>query len=183
MLIRETGIPGCLEITPPVFTDDRGTFVKTFIQDEFTSHGLVAGFAEEYFTVSIRNVLRGLHFQTPPFDHYKIVSCLAGRVLDAVVDLRVGSPAFGRHELFELDAAQRKILYLPPGVAHGFYAVTDQALMTYKVTTAYSSAHDSGVLWSSAGIPWPCTQPVISARDAGFQSLDVFESPFIFHEG
>lgn len=180
MKIRTTTLPDVYLLDAGVFSDNRGLFVKTFVHAEFSGYGLVTEFAEEYFTLSLRGVLRGLHFQTPPFDHYKIVSCLHGQVLDAVVDLRVGSPTYGAHEVFELSGTCGHLLYLPPGIAHGFYAQTDNAVMAYKVTTPYSASHDSGILWNSAGIPWPDRDPVISARDAGFLSLEHFESPFIF---
>lgn len=178
MKISETSIPGCLVVDVPVFSDVRGIFVKTFVKADFAGRGLACDFAEEYFTVSGKGVLRGLHFQTPPYDHVKVVSCLHGTVLDAVLDLRAGSPTFGCHELFELDGKSGRILYLPAGVAHGFLALSDDSLMAYKVTAGYSPSNDTGILWSSAGIPWPCNNPIVSERDSNFLPLARYESPF-----
>lgn len=180
MKISETGIPGCFLLDAPVFSDARGVFVKTFIKNTFAAQGFAYEFAEEYFTLSKKNVLRGLHFQTPPYDHAKVVSCLYGTVLDVFLDIRAGSPTFGHHELIKLDGKSGRILYLPEGVAHGFLALSDDALMSYKVTTDYSQSNDTGILWNSAGIPWPCEHPTVSDRDSQFKPLAEFESPFQF---
>jgi dTDP-4-dehydrorhamnose 3,5-epimerase len=180
MRIQETIIPGCYEILPNILKDERGRFVKTFHQDIFTEHGLATRFAEEYYTYSRRGVLRGLHFQIPPRDHVKLVTCVSGAVLDAVVDLRVGSPAYGKHLTFELSAEKANMLYLPAGLAHGFYVQSADALLLYKVTSVYSPAHDAGLLWSSAGISWPDRSPIISVRDGGFPAFAEFKSPFVF---
>ncbi len=114
-------IPGCLEIVPALQRDPRGTFAKTFHEELFAENGIAFRHAEEYFTHSERGVLRGLHFQVPPAAYAKTVCCVRGEVLDAIVDLRVGSPTFGRHETFTLSSDTMKLLYLPPGIAHGFF--------------------------------------------------------------
>lgn len=179
MQIRETTIPGCFEITPHLFTDERGSFVKTFHHDTFQQHGLKTEWREEYYSVSRKGVLRGLHFQIPPCDHAKLVYCTAGRVLDAVLDLRSGSPAYQRHALFELNAETAHMLYLPKGVAHGFYTLSDSATMMYKVSTVYAPACDTGILWNSAGIPWPDSHPTVSQRDGNLPALSDFtDNPF-----
>lgn len=180
MRIQQTGIPGCAEMFPGVLKDERGHFVKTFHRDVFIEKGLTTQFAEEYYTYSYQGVLRGLHFQVPPMDHVKLVYCITGKVLDAVVDLRIGSPAYGQFVTFELSAEKANMIYLPAGVAHGFYVVSASAVLLYKVTTVYSPAHDSGILWNSAGIPWPDANPIISKRDSGFTRLEDFKSPFVF---
>ena len=182
MKLKATAIPGCWEIIPQVYRDKRGTFVKTFHRDLAAMHGLVTDFAEEFYSWSNRGVLRGLHFQTPPADHTKVVTCLSGEVIDVVVDLRVGSPTFGCHTLFPLKATEATQLYIPRGLAHGFLATSDQALMYYQVTTVHSPSHDAGIRWDSAGIKWPLTQPIVSARDASFPSLAEFASPFRFDD-
>src|SRR5581483_7390979 len=142
--------------------------------------GLRTDFAEEYYTVSHVRVLRGLHFQVPPHDHAKLVYCAAGRVLDVALDLRVGSPAFGRHVRAELSAADGNALYLPPGLAHGFYVLEAPALMVYNQTSVYAREHDAGVRWDSAGIPWPDADPILSDRDRSFPALADFRTPFVF---
>ncbi|MDD2853936.1 MAG: dTDP-4-dehydrorhamnose 3,5-epimerase [Desulfuromonadaceae bacterium] len=182
MLVNETGIAGCFEIIPRLFRDDRGSFVKTFHSGSFGEQGLVTSFAEEFYSWSKRGVLRGLHFQTPPSDHTKVVTCLSGEVLDAVVDLRTGSPTFGEHRLFNLRAAKATILYIPSGLAHGFMALSEEALMYYQVTTVHDPAADHGIRWDSAGIPWPLDNPLVSPRDAAFPTLKDFVSPFYFRE-
>jgi len=176
--VKPSKLPGCFELQPKVFDDARGRFVKVFHEQIFAAQGLETRFAEEYYSVSHKNVIRGLHFQLPPMDHVKMVYCVAGEVMDAVVDLRTGSPTYGQCALFELSAAKANCIYISKGMAHGFCARSDQAIMVYKVSTIYSSAHDAGVLWNSVDIPWPTTDAILSARDQSFPPLDKFASPF-----
>ncbi|OIQ02494.1 MAG: dTDP-4-dehydrorhamnose 3,5-epimerase [Syntrophobacteraceae bacterium CG2_30_61_12] len=183
MKVTESSIPGCYEIISRVFRDNRGTFVKTFHHDMFLEHGLTTQWREEYYSVSHHGVLRGLHFQLPPHDHEKLVYCIAGRVLDAVVDLRKGSPTFGRHVLLELDAGKANMLYVPRGLAHGFYVLSDSAILIYKASSVHAPEHDTGIHWNTAGISWPDKTPLTSPRDNQFSSLDCLDSPFIFHQG
>ena len=180
--VKSTTIPGCLEILPSILRDDRGLFVKTFHQELFTEHGLKTGFAEEYYSVSSQGVLRGLHFQLPPREHVKMVYCVDGEVIDAVVDLRVGSPTFGKYEIFSLSGEKANMLHIPAGLAHGFYVTSRHATMMYKVTTVYSPEHDAGILWNSVGIPWPDANPLISRRDGEFAPFAAFKSPFLFQK-
>lgn len=182
MELRVTPIPGCWQIMPRVFRDERGSFVKTFHRNLSAEYGLVTEFAEEFYSWSRRGVLRGLHFQLPPAQHTKVVTCLVGEVLDVVVDLRKGSPTYGRHALFPLRAEHATLLYIPEGVAHGFLAISDNALMYYQVTSVHSLEHDAGIRWDSAGISWPSSTPLVSARDAAFPSLNEFDSPFRYIE-
>ena len=178
MNVQETEIPGCFEIIPNILKDGRGCFIKTFHQQLFEQHGLETDWREEYYSTSRKGVLRGLHFQLPPHDHEKLVYCTSGAVIDVVIDLRTGSPMYGRHALFQLDATAARIIYIPKGCAHGFYVVSDTAIMMYKVSSIYAPESDAGILWNSLDIPWPDHAPVLSVRDAGFPSFDDFESPF-----
>jgi dTDP-4-dehydrorhamnose 3,5-epimerase len=178
LALKETGLPGCLELQPRVFEDARGRFVKVFNRELFAAHGLETSFAEEYYSSSLPGVLRGLHFQTPPHHHAKLVYCVAGRVMDVAVDLRVGSPTYGRHALVELSMERGNAIYLPSGFAHGFYVPEGEATLVYNVTTGYAPESDAGIRWDSAGIEWPDAAPVVSERDAGFPSLAEFVSPF-----
>lgn len=180
MRIEQTSIPGCLRLQPAVFEDERGRFVKVFHESLFREHGLAPRFAEEYYSVSQPGVIRGMHFQAPPNDHAKIVFCTAGRVLDAVVDLRRGSPTFRRHLLLELSAETATMLYIPRGLAHGFYVPAETSTLVYMVETVHSPESDSGIAWNRCGIDWPVAAPVLSARDRAFPSLDQFDSPFTF---
>lgn len=183
MQFRELPIPGCFEILPPVFRDQRGCFVKTFHKGIFEEKGLVTGFAEEFYSVSHRNVLRGLHFQTPPKDLTKIVYTLSGEAMDLLVDLRKGSPMFGKYAVCELSAEKANMVYIPSGVAHGFYARSEQVIMVYKVSEVYSPEHDSGICWDSVDIPWPGDTLIISERDRGLTPFKDFDSPFTFSQG
>lgn len=183
MRIEPTALAGCFLIVPDIRHDERGYFVKTFHEEVFRTHGLATDFREDYFSLSRQGVLRGLHFQTPPHAHAKLVYCVRGTVFDAAVDLRAGSPTEGRHLTAELGAGNGHMLYLAPGVAHGFCALSDEALMMYKVTSVYAPAADAGILWNSAGIAWPVAEPQLSARDRAFPALAAFDSPFRYAEG
>ncbi|HWE83997.1 MAG TPA: dTDP-4-dehydrorhamnose 3,5-epimerase [Terracidiphilus sp.] len=176
--IEETGIPGCVEIKTHVRGDARGRFVKTFHAEWFKAHGLRTDFVEQYYSVSSKGVLRGLHFQKPPAHHAKLVYCVEGAVLDAAVDLRPGSPAFGRHALREISAERANLLYIPEGLAHGFYVLSESATLIYAVTSVYDAACDAGIHWNSAGIAWPDRNPTVSQRDRQFASFE--ESAGIF---
>lgn len=179
MNIIQTKIEGCFQIFPEIIKDTRGCFVKTFQKDFFKKYNIALKFEEEYYTVSKKNVLRGLHFQLPPKDYKKMVYSIHGVVFDAILDLRTRSTTYGKYEIFKLDAKKGNILYLPSGIAHGFYVLSSRAVMCYKVTAGYSNKHDTGILWNSAGIPWPCKSPITSQRDAQFESFDKFKNPFI----
>lgn len=176
--LKPSQIEGCFEMQPKVMGDERGRFVKVFHEQAFSAQGLETKFAEEYYSVSHKNVIRGLHFQLPPMDHVKMVYCVAGEVLDVVVDLRVGSPTYGQHAMFELSAAKANSIYIPKGMAHGFCVLSEQAIMVYKVSTVYSPAQDAGILWNSVGIQWPITDALMSVRDQGFPTFEQFKSPF-----
>lgn len=171
-------ILGCFELQPKVFEDPRGRFVKIFHEQAFAAQGLETAFVEEYYSVSYRNVVRGMHFQLPPMDHIKMVYCVEGEVLDVIIDLRDGSPTYGQFELFELSSTKANSIYIPKGMAHGFYVRSEKAIMVYKVSTIYSPMHDAGVLWNSAGIQWPTTEAILSLRDKAFPRLDEFMTPF-----
>jgi dTDP-4-dehydrorhamnose 3,5-epimerase len=177
-ILKSSAIQDCFELQPKVLDDARGRFVKVFHETGFAELGLETNFVEEYYSVSHKNVVRGMHFQRPPMDHIKMVYCLKGEALDVVVDLRVGSPTYGQHAVFELSAVKANIIYIPKGMAHGFCALSENTVMVYKVSTVYSPEHDAGVLWDSLGIAWPTNEPIMSARDRSFPTFTQFESPF-----
>ncbi len=179
---RESKIAGCFEIQPRVLEDTRGRFVKVFHRDVYAARGLETDFVEEFFSISHKNVIRGLHFQTPPMSHVKLVCCVQGEAMDVVLDLRVGSPTYGQFDIFELGAMKSNGIYIPEGLAHGFCALSESATMLYNVTNIYSPAHDSGIRYDSVGIPWPVqvSDVIISDRDIGFPSLKDFRSPFFY---
>jgi dTDP-4-dehydrorhamnose 3,5-epimerase len=178
--LKDTAIAGCFEIQPRVMDDLRGRFVKTFHAGAFAELGLATNFAEEYYSHSRNHVIRGMHFQTPPEDHVKMVYCVHGEVFDVVLDLRVGSPTYGKTASFCLSAEKGNCLYIPKGLAHGFCTTSELATLVYRVSTVYAPQHDTGVLWSSIDVEWPTDSPLISERDATFKPLSAFESPFIY---
>jgi len=175
--------PGKLEgvrlLRPAARSDLRGRFVKILQEDVFSKHGIPTGFVEQYYSVSANNVLRGLHFQIPPHDHYKLATCIEGEVFDVVVDLRKGSRTYGQHDSFALDGARGDSVFVPSGCAHGFYVRSQTAIMLYNVSSLYAPSHDTGIRWDSAGIAWPCSSPLVSERDAGFAALADFDTPFV----
>jgi dTDP-4-dehydrorhamnose 3,5-epimerase len=182
MEINKSFIPGLLELLPEIKTDKRGKFIKTFHKDVYIKNNLEVNFTEEYYTFSHQNVLRGLHFQIPPKHHTKLVYCVLGEVLDVVVDLRKGSPTYGKYALYQLSSKKGNMIYIPPGMAHGFYVVSESAILMYKVSEVYSPEHDSGIYWGSVGIPWPNLELIISERDRQLPNLSLFQSPFIYKE-
>lgn len=171
---------GCYVVQFPVAQDHRGHFVKSIQRSVFEARGLEADFCECFFTTSYNNVLRGMHFQLPPSDHAKLVYCTAGAIYDVALDLRVGSPTYGMFEVYELSYLASNAVYLPRGIAHGFYVRQGPATMVYHVTREYDSQHDAGIHWSSFNAPWPAENPIISQRDAGFVPMSEFVSPFRF---
>lgn len=176
--IRESRIPGCYLFRPRSPLDNRGKFVKTFHAATFERYGLEIGFRESFYSVSKKNVLRGMHFQRPPQEHAKLVYCLKGTIFDAFVDLRIKSQGFGMHECVELSDKNGLILYLPPGVAHGFYVLSNEAITVYNVTKEYDPSADSGVHWDSCGIDWPTNSPIISPRDSRLLDLNEVNNLF-----
>ena len=162
MIVERLRIAGCLRLVFQRLRDERGDFVKPYIAAEYKRFNLPTHFAEEYYSRSSRNVLRGMHFQIPPDAHSKLVSCLYGSIRDVIVDIRMGSPSYGTSEVIDLDWADCSSLYLPPGIAHGFLVLGDSALVTYKVTSAHVPAHDMGIRWDSIGVNWGVDAPIIS---------------------
>ncbi len=174
----ETTIVGCFELQPRVFNDERGRLVKIFHKDSFLGLNLETNFTEEYYSVSKKNVLRGLHFQNPPHDHIKCVTCISGKIFDVVVDLRTDSPTYKQYFSIELDAEKGNMLYIPKGLAHGFYVLSETAIFLNRMTTVYEPSCDTGIKWDSCGIKWPVMNPILSEKDKEMITLDKFKSPF-----
>ncbi|MGB9935609.1 MULTISPECIES: dTDP-4-dehydrorhamnose 3,5-epimerase [Thermodesulfovibrio] len=183
--VRQSKISGCFEIIPKVFKDKRGIFVKVFNYSFYKHKGFEMDFKEQFYSVSHKGVIRGLHFQVPPKDHDKVIYCPYGRVFDVVVDLRVGSPTYGQFDVFELSDEKANLVYIPKGLAHGFCTLSETAILVYILTTEYSPEHDSGILWNSLNIPWPISgdEAIISERDSKFLPFESFKSPFTYKEG
>ncbi|MDN3632433.1 dTDP-4-dehydrorhamnose 3,5-epimerase family protein [Vibrio lentus] len=182
MNIKELEIPGCYQITPNIFTDDRGLFIKTFHSETLCEYGLDLNLKEEFYSISKKNVLRGLHFQTPPSAHNKLVYCPKGAVLDFFVDVRIGSPTYGQHLSIELNEKNGVILYLPVGIAHGFLSLEDDSLMVYKTDSSYDPEADGGLLFSSCNIKLPLNaqQLITSERDLNLASFHEYKSEFVY---
>jgi dTDP-4-dehydrorhamnose 3,5-epimerase len=181
MDIVPTLIGGCFEIRSPVHHDSRGSFTKPFQAELFLKAGLNSTWRESFWSSSRRGVLRGLHYQKPPSDHAKLITCVKGTVWDVAVDFRRSSSTFGKHVATELSAVSGRALYIPRGMAHGFLTISEEAIVCYLVETQHVPADDRGVLWNSCGIPWPLIStiaPIISVRDAGFSPLPIDLSPF-----
>ena len=178
MKFVETKIPGCFTIDPSIFNDNRGIFVKTFRCEEFINHGLEHVFKENYYTLSKKDVIRGLHFQLPPYDHAKVVSTMKGAAIDVILDLRRDSPTFKHHITVELSEDNHKLIYIPRGCAHGFITLVDDTCMSYLQTSDYSQESDVGILFTSLAIDYKIDSPIISNRDLSFPQLEQFESPF-----
>ena len=176
--LEATELRGVHVLHLPRFTDSRGAFVKLVHEDWLQEMGLRTDFAEQFFTISQKNVLRGMHCQLPPHDHAKLVTCIAGEILDVVVDLRRDEPTFGHSIARTLKAETGRAIYIPRGCAHGFLALSNDAITHYNVTSVHAPASDTGVHWQSIGFAWPVAVPLVSARDKALPPLDKFSSPF-----
>ena len=171
-------LPGVYHLQPPFFPDDRGCFVKTFHAPAFAQVGLSMIPRESFYSRSTAGVLRGMHFQTPPAAHQKLVCCVVGRVLDVLVDLRAGG-GFGRTWSVTLNAEEPTLLWIAPGIAHGFLSLTDQSCVHYTVDREHAPQNDAGVRWDSIDFDWPLpSAPSLSPRDLAHPRLDQFNTPF-----
>lgn len=178
--IKETKIKGCVEVLFNQLTDHRGSFTKTYHEELFKAIGITMKVAEEYFTYSKQNVFRGLHFQVPPKALDKLVYCVSGQITDYVVDIRKGSPTYGQYVSFELNSQQPSAVFVPVGLAHGFYVKSADAMMQYKVSEVYDAPCDAGILYTDFDFAKTFTNPIISERDLKFSSLEEFDNPFVF---
>lgn len=183
MEFLSTDIPGLLLLKPKVFGDERGYFFESYSAREFNeAAGHNVEFVQDNESSSLRGVIRGLHFQLPPFAQAKLVRCVSGKVIDVALDLRTDSPTFGRHFAVELSAENHLQLFIPRGFAHGFAVHSDVAVCQYKCDNYYAPSAECGisVLDESLGIDWGMDpkQAVLSAKDSCRQLLRNFVSPF-----
>jgi dTDP-4-dehydrorhamnose 3,5-epimerase len=181
MQFIETSIAGAMLIEPRVFEDERGFFLESYSRPVFAEQGIDAAFVQDNHSLSTRQgVVRGLHFQAPPAAQAKLLRVTAGAVWDVVVDLRRGSKTYGRWEGFELTAANKKMIFVPRGCAHGFCTLAPDTEVMYKVDHPYSREHDGGIRWDDPelAIPWPVDGPILSAKDRALPLLSDFHSPF-----
>ena len=188
MKIEDAGLPGLKLLTHRRIDDGRGFFSETYRADALAEHGIKLSFVQDNHSVSKpAGVVRGLHFQSPPHAQAKLVRVVRGRILDVAVDIRCGSPTYGRHVAIELSAENWQQLLVPVGFAHGFCTLVEETEVIYKVSAYYSAAHDQGFAWDdpALGIAWPVTadNAVLSERDRKHPMLAALTSPFDYDAG
>lgn len=184
MEVFKTDIEGVVIIKPRVFEDSRGYFFESFSQKEFNDKVMPIDFVQDNESMSSYGVMRGLHFQRPPFTQAKLVRCVKGKVLDVAVDIRKGSPTYGKHVAVELTEENHLQFFVPRGFAHGFAVLSETAIFQYKCDNYYAPQADGGIsiLDSSLGIDWhiDASMAILSEKDLKHEILNNFDSPFIF---
>lgn len=184
MEIIKTGIDGLLIIEPRIIKDARGYFFESFSQREFEEKIGNVCFVQDNESMSSFGVMRGLHFQRPPYTQSKLVRCVSGAVLDVAVDIRVGSPTYGQHVAVELTGANHRQFFIPKGFAHGFAVLSETAVFQYKCDNFYHPEADDGIsiLDNCLGIDWriPTDKAILSEKDTHHLMLENFKSPFIY---
>jgi dTDP-4-dehydrorhamnose 3,5-epimerase len=178
MAIDGASIPGLAMIAAHPRSDARGSLAKLWPQDGLA---IDATWRESFISTSTPGVIRGMHLQLPPHDHHKLVVCISGRILDVVIDLRIGSPAYRQCAWCHLHGAEPNVMFIPAGCAHGFAVAGDEpANVLYLTSTVYAPHAEGGVHWRSVAAPWPTGDRIVSARDERLPPLDDFVSPFAF---
>lgn len=180
MIFQRLSIPDVILVEPKVLADERGFFLESYHRQRFADHGIDAEFVQDNHSCSRLGVLRGLHYQIRPFAQGKLVRAGRGALFDVAVDLRTGSPSFGKWVGERLDAQNRRMLYIPPGFAHGFCALEDNTEVLYKATNYYSPAHERGVLWNDPeiAIAWPklAVPFILSSKDQNYPRLQELQA-------
>ncbi len=180
MIFIPTSFNGLTVIQPTVYGDTRGYFYESYNKDVFFAHGLDINFVQDNQSMSHKDALRGLHFQSPPFDQGKLVRVVRGAVNDVVVDLRKNSITYGQHFSLILSEQNHTMLWIPPGFAHGFATLENSTLFSYKCTGVYNKASEGGVLWNDKdlSIDWGVAEPILSDKDKTNPCLKDIVSPF-----
>ncbi len=181
---KKLDIPDVVLIKPKVFEDTRGFFMEVYKASEFKKNGITHDFVQDNHSVSCKGVLRGLHYQLKPMEQGKLVRCVKGKIWDVVVDIRKGSPWYGKWVAQELSEKNKLMLWVPPGFAHGFVALEEHTEVIYKVTKEYAPELDRGIIWNDPdlGINWRIKSPVISEKDGGLPRLEEAENNFVYGE-
>lgn len=180
---KETEIPGLLIVEPHYHADERGSNMKTFHKETFEARGLKCDFGETMITTNLcKNTIRGFHFQRPPYTQCKLYYCLMGAWNNYSVDLRVGSPAYGKVICIPMNEQERKLLYIPDGIANAHLILQDNTKVLYQLGSKYMPEYDGGVRWNSFGIDFQVDHPIITEKDANLPLFSEFESPFIYGE-
>jgi dTDP-4-dehydrorhamnose 3,5-epimerase len=180
MNVIETNLPGLLIIDPEIFGDDRGYFFESFSKKSFEAAGIETGFVQDNESKSAKGVLRGLHFQEPPYDQGKLVRVSRGRVIDVSVDIRKGSATYGKWIAFELSEQNKRMLWIPAGFAHGFVTLEDDTVFIYKCTNQYNRDSENSIIWNDPdlNIDWGVENPIISDKDQKAPGFKDLNSPF-----
>jgi dTDP-4-dehydrorhamnose 3,5-epimerase len=167
------GIPGLVLVKPGIMGDNRGFFVELYKHSDYAAAGIAPHLVQDNYSKSEKGVLRGLHYQKMPKAQGKLVTCLKGRIFDVAVDIRRGSPHFGKWKAAELSENNRHLLYVPPGFAHGFQVLSDTAEVMYKCTDEYSPKDERGIIWNDPDInvDWPLPAPILSGKDTVYPPL------------
>ena len=185
MEVIKTDIEGLVIIEPKVFKDARGYFFESFSQREFEEKVRKVNFVQDNESMSSYGVMRGLHFQRPPYTQSKLVRCVKGKVLDVAVDIRKGSPTYGKHVAVELSEDNHRQFFVPRGFAHGFAVLSDVAIFQYKCDNFYAPQADGGISIKdeTLGIDWqiPMEQALLSEKDINHLCLKDFDSPFDYN--
>lgn len=169
-------------IQPKAFGDDRGFFLETYKHSDFSGAGITERFVQDNLSGSVKGVLRGLHYQMNPHAQGKLVTCIKGRIYDVAVDIRRGSPQYGKWAGVELSAENKYLIYVPPGFAHGFQVLSETAEVIYKCTQEYSVLYDRGIIWNDPDINviWPLEAPFLSEKDKKHPLLRDADNNFDF---
>ena len=180
MNFQKTKLEGVFILENFIAQDERGVFVKTINKTIFSQNELDFEIAESYYSISNNNVIRGMHFQLPPFDHEKLVYVPKGKILDVVLDLRKNSSTYMEFLSVELSEENKKSIFIPKGLAHGFKSLENNTITVYNVATEFNTTADTGIKYDSFGFDWEETKPIISERDCGFNSIKEFNeiNPF-----
>ena len=181
MKVTTFAIEGLVLFEPRVFKDDRGFFYESFNEEKYQEVlGAETRFLQDNISSSKKNVLRGLHFQSPPLAQGKLVTVLSGSVMDVAVDIRKDSPTYGKHQLIELTAENKMQFYIPPGFAHGFLSLEENTIFSYKCTNYYSPSSENTLCWNdkTLAINWNVNNPLISEKDNIGMEFSTFASPF-----
>lgn len=184
MEIVKTPIEGLLVIKPDVFADNRGYFFETYNEEKFRQLGLRTDFVQDNESCSSKGVVRGLHFQAPPFAQAKLIRVVRGSVLDFALDIRRGSPTYGRYFSVKLDDIEKNMFFIPEGFAHGFLTLEDNTVFSYKCTALYNKQSERGLLWNDKklNIDWTIAEPILSDKDKLWGKFDEFTSPFDYDQ-
>ena len=183
---KKMEIPEVLLIEPMAFKDNRGFLMETYKHSDFAAHGISVPLVQSNFAWSVKGVLRGLHYQKQPKAQGKLVMVIKGEIFDVAVDVRKGSPSYGKWAAAELSSENRRMLYVPPGFAHGFCVVSEEAHVVYQVSgSEYAPEAERGIAWNDPDIrvKWPTASPVLSSKDSQLLPLKKADNNFVYDRG